>query len=102
METMFKETSHTYLWQFRFDIRDKGILQDVHFVSVVSKYGKAYAYKKAYEEIKSLGIYKTMTFYQDQSKWSQAFDHILDYRDNGIQLAYGYPKRTKVREGVGV
>ena len=45
METMFKETSHTYVWQFRFDIRDKGILQDVHFVSVVSKYGKAYAYK---------------------------------------------------------
>ena len=43
-----------------------------------------------------------MAHYEDPKKWSQVFDDILDIRDTGIQLAYGYPKRTKTREGVKV
>jgi len=97
-----KETRHPYVWQFRFDIRKKSILQDVHFVTVVSNKGKAWAYQQAYEEVRKLGIWGVMAHYEDPKKWSQVFDDILDIRDTGIQLAYGYPKRTKTREGVKV
>ena len=97
-----KETRHTYVWQFRFDIRKKSILQDVHFVTVVSNKGKAWAYQQAYKEVRKLGIWGVMAHYEDPKKWSQVFDDILDIRDTGIQLAYGYPKRTKTREGVKV
>ena len=97
-----KKTRHTYVWQFRFDIRKKSILQDVHFVTVVSNKGKAWAYQQAYEEVRKLGIWGVMAHYEDPKKWSQVFDDILDIRDTGIQLAYGYPKRTKTREEVKV
>ena len=97
-----KETRHTYVWQFRFDIRKKSILQDVHFVTVVSDKGKSWAYEQAYEEVRKLGIWGVMAFYKDPKQWSKVFDDILDIRDTGIQLAYGYPKRTKTREEVKV